>query len=259
MSKNSWITMFVPLLVLVMGCSGPSDSGSGGAKDTPPPTIPPAAAGATGNASIAGTVRYEGAVPNLPPVRMDADPGCAKKHTDPVMPELLVLGEDNAMANVLVYVKGGLAAGVYPAPSEPVVLDQRGCRYNPHVVSVQTGQPFQILNSDELLHNVHGLPKANTPFNQAMPAAVKEAKYSFNKEEIFKIKCDVHPWMGAWVGVFAHPFHGVTRTDGAFSIEGLPAGTYDVEAVHERLGKLTAQVTVGDAEMGSHDFVFTKN
>jgi len=188
---------------------------------------------------------------------MDADPGCAKKHSEEVMPEVLVLGEDNALANVMVYVSGG-AGGSYPSPSDAAVLDQRGCRYSPHVISVQTGQPFKILNSDGLLHNVHGLPKVNTAFNKAMPAAVTEADYVFDKEEVFKIKCDVHPWMGAWVGVFGHPFHGVTGTDGTFSLDGLAAGTYDIEALHERLGTLTAQVTVADGEISTHDFVFVK-
>jgi len=123
---------------------------------------------------------------------------------------------------------------------------------------VQTGQPFTILNSDGLLHNVHGLPKINTPFNKAMPAAVTEANYVFDKEEVFKVKCDVHPWMGAWIGVFAHPFHGVTGTGGSFSLEGLPAGTYEIEALHERLGTVTAAVTVANGETSTHDFVFVK-
>jgi hypothetical protein len=139
-----------------------------------------------------------------------------------------------------------------------VVLDQLGCQYQPHVVTTQTGQPFKILNSDGLLHNVHGLPEKNTPFNRAMPAGVTETEYTFNKEEVFKVKCDVHPWMGAWVGVFAHPFHDVTGADGTFSFSGLPAGSYEIEALHEKLGTLTAQVTVADGEAANSDFTFVK-
>jgi len=267
-NKRVWSLMSVLLLALAVGCGGSGDSSSGDApastpapKGTADPTPTPSGdtTGATGTASISGSIRYEGAIPKLPVLKMEADPGCAKKHTADVPSELLVLGENNALANVMVYVKGGLGGGGYATPAEAVVLNQEGCQYTPHVTSVQTGQTFKILNSDGLLHNVHGLPKLNTPFNRAMPAAVTEAEYNFGKEEVFKIKCDVHPWMGAWVGVFAHPFHGVTGIDGNFSISGLPAGTYEVEALHEKLGTLTAQVTVADGEAGSNDFTFVKN
>jgi plastocyanin len=263
--KNLWTILAVAALATFVACGGSSEPTSGEpaapapAEASSEPAAGATAAGATGTASISGKINFEGAVPTLRPLQMDADPGCAKKHSGDVMPDVLVLGENNEMANVLVYVKGGLPAGNYATPADPVVLDQTGCRYLPHVVSVQPGQIFKILNSDGLLHNVHGLPEKNTPFNRAMPAAVTESEYTFDKEEIFKIKCDVHPWMGAWVGVFAHPFHTVTGTDGTFSLDGLPAGSYELEARHERLGVLTAQLTVADGEAGTHDFSFVKN
>ena len=263
--KRWWAVTPVLLLTLVVACGGSSDREGGATSESAPTpatstasTTAAASTGASGTSSISGTIRFEGAAPKLRPIRMDADPVCAKKHTDDVLPEYFVLGEDNSLAHVLVYVTGGLADGSYAVPSEAVVLDQTGCRYSPHVVSLQTGQSFKILNSDGLLHNVHGLPKINTAFNRAMPAAVTEVNFVFNNEEVFKVKCDVHPWMGAWVGVFDHPFHGVTGIDGSFSLEGLPAGTYDIEALHERLGTLTAQVTVTDGESATHDFVFVK-
>jgi len=242
-------------LFLVSGCGG---SGEGGA---PPSARPPAQSAAApaplGTASIAGTIRYEGAAPKLPPIKMDADPGCAKKHSGPVQPEILVLGADNALANVLVRVKSGLPAYQFSPPPEPVVLDQRGCRYAPHLTGVQVGQAFKILNSDELLHNVHSMSKVNAQFNRAMPAAVKEVEFSFTSVETFRVKCDVHPWMNAWVSVLDHPFFAVTGTDGRFEIEGLPAGTYEIEAWHEKLKSQTASVTVGDGEAGSVEFSFS--
>jgi len=263
--KRCWSVTTLVLLTLIAGCNGSSDPAGGTAggstttpTETPATSAPVESAGAVGTSSISGSIRFEGNVPTLRPLQMDADPGCAKKHSGDVMSELLVLGENNALANVLVYVTGGLAGGSYAPPSDPVVIDQVGCQYSPHVVSVQTGQALTILNSDGLLHNVHGLPKANSPFNRAMPATVKEANYNFDKEEVFKVKCDVHPWMGAWIGVFAHPFHGVTGTGGNFSLDGLPAGNYEIEALHERLGTLTAQVTVADGETATHDFTFVK-
>src|SRR5678815_5441877 len=156
--------------------------------------------------SLTGSVKYTGKVPNLKPIDMNAVPECAKKHTTPQPNEALVLGSGNTLGNVLVYVKSGLPAGkTYPAPKTPVVMDQKGCHYTPHVMGVMAGQPFKLLNSDGLLHNVHALPKVNKQFNMAMPANRTEATETFTKAEgVFTVKCDVHPWMNAYVGVFSH-------------------------------------------------------
>ncbi len=195
---------------------------------------------------VAGTVNYTGKVPTLKPVAMDADPACAKKHTAPVASEALVLGPGNTMANVMVRIKGAAPGGA--APGGPVVIDQKGCQYFPHVLGIRVGQALQLRNSDGLLHNVHALPKVNTPFNMAMPANRTTADTKFGKEEgMFNIKCDVHPWMSAYIGVFSNSFFAVTGKDGKFKISGLPAGTYEVEAWHEKLGVKTAKVTVGAA------------
>jgi plastocyanin len=209
--------------------------------------------------AVEGTVRYDGAVPNLKPIKMDADPGCAKKHSSPVKPEVLVLGDGNTMANIFVHVKGGLPAKQHPTPSEPVTIDQRGCTYVPHVLGVMVGQKLEILNSDGLLHNVHALPKINKGFNRAMPANVSSADYTFDKPEfMFKIKCDVHPWMGAYVAVMEHPYFTVTGDDGKFKIANLPAGTYEIEAWHERLGTQTFSVTISGDETQTQEVVFSK-
>ena len=120
------------------------------------------------------------------------------------------------------------------------------------------GQPLKILNSDGLLHNIHALPKVNRSFNQAMPASVTEIEKSFSKPEaMFKIKCDVHPWMGAWVAVMTHPFFDVTAADGKFDIGNLPPGTYEIEAWHEKLKTRTASVTISGDESQTVDFSFS--
>jgi plastocyanin len=208
--------------------------------------------------TITGTITYDGKVPALRPLAMDADPACAKKHAKPVPNEMLVLGSGNAMGNILVWVSKGLPAGkTWPAPKTPAVLDQKGCQYVPHVQGIMVGQAYKILNSDGILHNVHALPKVNRGFNQPMPGNMKETTKTFDKPEpVFQIKCDVHPWMMAYVGVFTHPFFSATSTDGKFTISGLDPGTYEITAWHEKLGTQTATVTVAANETKSQNFKF---
>jgi plastocyanin len=208
--------------------------------------------------SITGTVTFDGKAPTLKPLTMDADPACAKKHTAPVPNEMLVLGTGNSMGNIMVYVSKGLPAGkTWPAPKTPVVLDQNGCQYKPHVMGIMVGQAYRILNSDGILHNIHTLPKINPSFNRGQPATVKEMTTNFPKpENMFQVKCDVHPWMSAYIGVFTHPFFSVTSADGKFTISGLDAGTYEITAWHERLGPQTASITVSGSDTKSQDFKF---
>jgi plastocyanin len=215
-----------------------------------------AAGPASAASTVSGTVTYNGKVPNLKPIDMAADPACAAKHSAPVKSEMLVLGPNNTMANVMVRVKSPVA-GTFAAPAAPATIDQKGCHYEPHVLGVQVGQTLKLKNSDGILHNVHALPKVNTPFNKAMPATVKEAEAKFGKEEgMFLVKCDVHPWMSAYVGVFSNPFFAVSGPDGKFAIPNLPDGTYEVEAWHEKLGTKSGSVTVAGGKPGTVDFAF---
>jgi plastocyanin len=171
---------------------------------------------------------------------------------------LLALGSGITIGNILVFVSKWLPAGkTWPAPKAPVVLDQNGCQYKPHVMGIMVGQTYKILNSDGILHNIHTLPTINKAFNRAMPATLKEATTTFDKAEaIFHIKCDVHPWMSAYVGAFNHPFFSVTSTDGKFTISGLDPGTYEITAWHERLGTQTAMVTVSGTDTKTQNFKF---
>jgi plastocyanin len=208
--------------------------------------------------SITGTVTYKGAAPKLPPIAMDADPACAKMHGKPAPNEVLVLGSGNTMGNILVSVSKGLPAGkTYPAPKTAAVIDQKGCQYVPRVLGIQVGQPYRILNSDGIMHNVNAQAKVNRGFNRPMPGTLKEVTGTFDREEVlFQMKCDVHPWMTAHIAVFSHPFYSVTGTDGKFTISGLDPGTYVITAWHERLAPQTATVTVGAKEAKTQDFTF---
>jgi len=218
-------------------------------------------AGAAAQAgTITGTITYEGKIPTqgkiptLPPIDVKANPACHAMHSGPIKNEVCVLGEGQTLANVVVSVKSGLEKKEYPPSSEPVVLDQRGCVYIPHVVAIQAGQQLKILNSDNTMHNVHSLSRVNKAFNVGMlaakPGQSKEILKTISKveEKPFIIKCDVHQWMRAYVFTADHPFFAVTKEDGKFTIDGLPAGTYEIQTWHELLtrksGPVTGTVTV---------------
>lgn len=209
--------------------------------------------------TIRGVVKYDGEAPKLPEIKMDADPICLTKHSGPVYSQVLLLGEGNTLGNVFVHVVSGLSQKAYPAPAEAVVLDQNGCVYEPHVTGILVGQTLKVLNPDGTLHNVHGLPKVNQEFNIAMPKFRTEITKVFDKPEfMFPVKCDVHPWMGAWVSVMTHPFFSTSKQDGVFVIENLPAGQYEVEAWHEKMGTQKVSVTLAEGENKEIAFSFSK-
>ena len=205
--------------------------------------------------SLSGTVKFEGEAPNFKEIKMDADPICVTHHKEPAFPQTLLLGSGNTMGNVFVFVKNP-PAGDYKAPADPVVVDQKGCTYSPHVFGVMVNQPVKILNPDGTLHNVHALSKVNPEFNVAMPKFRTEITKTFNKPEgMFALKCDVHPWMAAWMTVMSHPFYSVSNAEGKYEIKDLPDGTYTLVAWHEKLGSKEATVTVaGGAQVSDFSF-----
>ena len=210
-------------------------------------------------ATITGTVKYEGDVPKFKEIKMEADPICLTHHTTAVYPQKLVLGEGNTVGNVFVHVISGYEKKQYPAPAEPLILNQLGCMYDPHVAAAMVGQTVKFLNPDGTLHNVHALSKVNQEFNLAMPKFKTETTKIFDKPEgMFTIKCDVHPWMEGWLTIVDNPFFNVTKADGKFTIANLPAGTYDVEAWHEKMGTQKQSVTVAEGDSKEINFTFSK-
>ena len=208
---------------------------------------------------IQGKITFDGKAPKMKSLRMDADPVCVANNEVAPRKEWLILDENNGLKNVLVFVKESPSNSLssdYSPPENPAVIDQNGCVYVPHVLGVMVGQDLDILNSDGTLHNIHALPKVNKEFNKAMPRSKKRMTVQFDKSEApFKVKCDVHPWMGAFIGVFDHPYFAVTNDDGSYVISGLEPGDYVIEAWHEKLGSQTANVTVGDS---AANFTFKK-
>ena len=218
----------------------------------------------TAGGSITGTITYEGKIPKLKKFDMAIEPICVQKHeTDPVRftgrSEALVLGDENTLGNIFVQVIAGLPKKEYSPPDTPVVIDQNGCTYAPHVLALMVGQPLKFLNSDGVLHNLHTLPEENDEFNVTMPKFLKETIRTFEYAEgMFPIKCDVHPWMGGFVAVLDHPFFAVTQKDGVYKIEGLDPGDYEIEFWHEKLGTRNASVSVKGDETQTLDFVFKR-
>jgi len=196
-------------------------------------------------ADITGKVILKGTPP--PEIKIDplmADPNCGKLHTGPVTTRHYLVGQDGGLANVFVYIKSGLEGKTFPAPAETPVIDQVGCLYEPYVSGVMVNQKFKIKNTDGFLHNVHAIPKVNKEFNFAQPVKDQVNEKSFDKAEVMvQFKCDVHPWMFAYVGVLEHPFYAVTGTDGTFKISGLPDGKYTIEAYHPKTHRANPGVT----------------
>src|SRR5262245_25932988 len=233
-------SFFCALLLagLVAACGG------GESSDGIPPAPSGAAAGPTfdmskANATVSGKIMFEGTPPPNDKVQMSSDPYCQLHAADYPTVETVKVS-DGGLENVIVYVSSGLTAGAkYGTPSAPVEIDQKNCHYIPHVFTMMTNQPLKVKNSDQTLHNIHAWAKKNPQFNVGQPVQnmVNETKFG-NPEVPLPIRCDVHKWMGAFVGVFDHPFHTVSKPGGTFELK-LPPGNYEITPSHEQFGKKT--------------------
>ncbi|MEJ2341926.1 MAG: carboxypeptidase regulatory-like domain-containing protein [Gemmatimonadales bacterium] len=245
---------------LVWACGGGGDAGAGdgGAApdeggETAAPIVDPATAGA-----ITGFVAFEGEAPAAERIDMAEEPECNDAYPGGgALTQHALVSSDGRLGNVFVYVKEGLDSG-FPAPSQPVLLDQEHCRYHPHILGIQVDQPLLIRNSDPILHNINSQPSLNRGFNISQPQAGMETTRDFGMAEVMiPVKCDVHGWMNAYVGVVDNPYFAVSRGDGSFSLPNLPPGNYVVEAWHELFGAQTADVTVGEGATAEVSFTFS--
>ena len=239
------------------------------ADDTPPKPRPQNTGGidAKDGATITGIVRFKGTKPTPKPITdIAGNAFCKSCYKDGQIPTQDTVrfgknGDDDTLQNVLVYVSKGLEGKTFDPPKDPVVLDQVGCVYVPHVVAVMAGQTLDVRNSDATLHNVMSTPRKNTPFNFGMPTqdAIEQKVF---KEPEFKmnVRCFMHPWMSGYVHVLPHPFFALTGPDGTFKLTGLPPGEYELTVLHEtslfEATPATATIKVAAGESKQQDFTF---
>ena len=212
---------------------------------------------ANGSALLAGIVTLSGTP--KPEVPIELGQTCGPLQSKRVTTRHYVVGPQGQLANVIVYIRSGLLRKYGPVQPAPV-LDLVGCMFEPYMMGVVAGQTFQIRNSDSTLHNVHATPKFNKEFNFGQPVKGQVTEKSFALPEMFiRLKCDVHPWMFAYVSVFDHPYFAVTDTNGFFQLPAqIPAGRYLIGASHLKTGGiLTQEVTLREGEQRSIQFHFT--
>jgi plastocyanin len=215
-----------------------------------------AAGQAVAGGTIVGHVKLMGTPPGNAAIRMGMDPFCAKVNAGKrIFQEIVLTTKDGGLANVFVNVQGSFPKT--PVPSAPVVIDQQGCTYRPHMVGAQVGQTLQIKNSDETLHNLHSVSSNGNGFNVGQPKAGMVFQYQLKGEEAaVHLICDVHRWMASYIGVVNHPYFTVSGEGGSFTIRNVPAGKYMLHAWHERYGPVTQSVQVRAGTTTTVDFSY---
>jgi plastocyanin len=258
--RNAWVSLVgITLAATVMACGGSQETSNKSAEPSSPSATPAGQKVDTATVGdVKGVATLDGAAPKNEAIKMNADPVCMREAKGTQTQETYVVGSDGkSLGNVFVYVKDGLGNYVFDTPTETAKIDQKECRYHPHVFGMRVGQPLEIVNSDPTLHNIHAMPKANSEFNNGQPIQGMKMTHTFDKKEVMvPFKCDVHGWMNAYVGVMDHPYFAVTDQDGKFELKSLPPGTYTIEAWHEKLGTQTANVTLGAKESKDVTFSF---
>jgi plastocyanin len=245
MQANKLVSLFTLTLAICISSPYAVKAGS------PPPTT-----STTGAASVKGVVKFEGTVPKSKLISMSADPSCAKQHPSAVFAEEVMTDSKGDLQNVIVFVSEGLGDRTFDAPTEPVVVEQKGCMYMPHVLAVRANQTLHLVNDDFTSHNIHPTPANNREWNKVeLPGSTMDETFS-RPEIAIPVKCNIHPWMRGYIAVFKHPYFIVTGKNGSFDLTNLPPGTYMIEAWHEKLGTATQKITIGAGETKNLDFVF---
>jgi hypothetical protein len=255
MRPISFLTLCL-VVTLLAGCSGKVKTEQpGAAKSEPAPSFfkpDPATA-----AVVTGTIRFAGKKPAPKLIDMSEEPACVEAHHGKAYDESLVVNRKGALANAFIYVKSGLEGKTFETPADPVTIDQSGCWFRPRVMGIQTGQVLKVVNSDPVTHNIHPMAQINREWNHSQGAGDPPLARKFLKPEIMvPVKCNIHSWMHAFIGVLAHPYFAVSGDDGSFEIKNLPPGTYTIAVWQEKLGTQEQQVTVGPLGKAEANFTF---
>jgi hypothetical protein len=242
-------TIVVAAMVVIAGCSKPEPKKV--VEKVVYFHVDPATAGV-----VSGKILFTGkAVPGKK-VDMEEDPQCNKLHKTPVLDQSVAVNKNGTLANVLVYIKGGLEGKKFVPPGNAAVMDQKGCWFEPRVLGMQTGQEFEVTNSDPVTHNIHPRAHANREWNQSQAEGAPPLQRKFSQPEIMiRVKCNIHNWMHAWIGVVDNPYFEVTGSEGTFELKNVPPGEYTIEAWQEELGTQEQHVTV--APSGKTEIAFT--
>jgi Carboxypeptidase regulatory-like domain len=254
--KKFLISCGAASLLLLSGC-GKSDTSEAPKKDEAPAAAATAPADDANAATVTGKVSFTGDKPAMKTISMDATPACSRQHSTAQKSQEVIVNDNGTLKNTFVWIKSGLPDKQWPVPAGSVKLEQKGCMYEPHVLGVMANQNIEVVNGDPTNHNIHPLPKVNREWNESQPPGGDAKMKTFAREEVMiPVKCNVHPWMRAYIGVVGNPFFAVTGDDGTFTIKGLPPGTYTIEAWHEKYGTQDAQITVAPKESKTNDFSF---
>jgi len=205
--------------------------------------------------TVNGKVTFTGTPAKMRAIDMSQEPSCEKEYSTPPTAETVVTGPNNALENVVVYISAG-APDEGAAPAQAVTFDQKGCRYTPHVVALQTGQELKIVNSDQTSHNIHPLAKVNREWNKSQPPGTAPIVDKYDKPEFISVKCNVHPWMHGEFAVLSTNHYDVSKGGGDFKLPNLPPGKYTITAWHEDYGTQTADVTITGNETKDVNFTF---
>lgn len=217
----------------------------------------PMVSAAPGTSGISGRITFNGRPAKPEIINMSRDPSCAKSDSRPAITEEALTGPGGALPNVVVYVSSG-APAENAVPDLPKTLDQKGCRYMPHVLAVQANQELQVVNEDHTAHNIHPIPKVNREWNKIQPPGAPPLKETFGREEFIPVKCNIHPWMHGYIAVLKTSRYAVTGNDGTFVLDNLPPGKYTITAWHETYGTQTQEVVISGNDRKTADFVFKR-
>jgi plastocyanin len=210
------------------------------------------------SATIKGSVKFKGVIPKRRKITTDAEPKCSALHaSDPLLADDVVMDAAGNLQWALITVKEGLGDRKFDPPKTPALIEQKGCRFEPHVFGVMAGQDVLIRNHDDLVHIIHVKPKDNREFGFSQAKVGEERTKVFTSKETIRVFCDVHPWMTAWAVVLDHPYYGVTGADGKYAIKNLPAGKYTLELWHEKFKPVTQEVEVKEKETKTVSFEIT--